>query len=106
MPAIIDGSKGITNASWTTAGRPTSPATGQMGYNTTLGYPEYYDGTTWYQFNQAKIYTAQYLVVAGGGAGGFDSAGNGDGGGAGGYLSGSSQLTVGATYSVTIGAGG
>jgi len=33
--------------SWTTAGRP-SGVTGYMGYNTTLGYQEFYDGTTWF----------------------------------------------------------
>lgn len=33
---------------WTTTGRPASPVTGITGYNTTLGYVEYYDGTGWF----------------------------------------------------------
>jgi len=32
---------------WTTATRPASPALGQAGLNTTLGYPEYWDGSDW-----------------------------------------------------------
>ncbi len=62
-------------------------------------------------------YTADFLVIAGGGGGGFDRGG---GGGAGGYRNsyssessgggGSSEtsltLTVGQTYTVTVGAGG
>lgn len=32
---------------WTTATRPANPFTSQMGYNFTLGYHEYYTGTTW-----------------------------------------------------------
>ena len=47
--------------------------------------------------------TASYLVVAGGGSGGNPAGG---GGGAGGLLSGSTTLYSGATYVVTVGAGG
>ena len=47
MSLILDGTNGITNASWTTAGRPASPATGQMGYNTTYGGYEVYNGSAW-----------------------------------------------------------
>ena len=38
--------------SWTTAGRPSSPRTGQSGFNTTLGYPEYWneDESEWTPF--------------------------------------------------------
>lgn len=32
---------------WTTAQRPISPKTAQIGYNTTLGNLEYYNGTVW-----------------------------------------------------------
>jgi len=31
----------------TTAQRPSSPVTGMIRYNTTLGYPEYYNGSSW-----------------------------------------------------------
>lgn len=43
MPVTINGSDGITNASWTTATRPSNPAAGQMGYNTDLGFTEVYN---------------------------------------------------------------
>ena len=36
MPIVLDGTKGTTPASWTTAGRPVSPSVGQQGFNTTL----------------------------------------------------------------------
>jgi hypothetical protein len=45
---------------------------------------------------------ADYLVVAGGGAGGFGFSG---GGGAGGVISGSMAVVPGASYTVTVGAG-
>ena len=48
--------------------------------------------------------TATYLVVAGGGGGG--GSGSGGGGGAGGLLSGTSSLTLGTTYTITVGTGG
>ena len=46
--------------------------------------------------------TVEYLLVAGGGGGGVNSA---SGGGAGGLLTGSSNVSVGTTYTVTVGAG-
>jgi len=51
----------------------------------------------------ASTYTASYLVVAGGGA----SAKEGGGGaGAGGLLTGTASLSIGAAYTITVGAGG
>jgi len=49
MPVTINGTDGITNASWTTGTRPSNPVAGQMGYNTDLGFTEVYDGNdyTW-----------------------------------------------------------
>jgi hypothetical protein len=46
--------------------------------------------------------SVEYLVVAGGGSGGFAYSGAG---GAGGLLTGSTNVTVGSTYTVTVGAG-
>ena len=43
MPVTINGSDGITNASWTTGTRPSNPAAGQMGYNTETNALEFYD---------------------------------------------------------------
>jgi hypothetical protein len=53
-------------------------------------------------------YSASYLVIAGGGGGSGDGVGGygAGGGGAGGLLSGTSTLTAGSTYSITVGAGG
>jgi len=31
----------------TTAQRPGTPVTGMIRYNTTLGYPEFYNGSSW-----------------------------------------------------------
>ena len=47
MPAVINGTDGITFPTWTTPTRPASPAVGQVGYNTTIGAMETYNGTTW-----------------------------------------------------------
>ena len=135
MAISINGTTGINNATWSTAGRPTSPATGQTGYNTTLnayetyngsgwtvtaswttanrpvtpaaGYSgynstlgafEFYNGTSWISVNTTSLsYTGTYLIVAGGGSGGY-SIGCGGGGGAGGYLTGTTTLTTGTVY--------
>jgi hypothetical protein len=75
-------------------------------------------GSAYYSERQFSInitisYSAQYLVVAGGGAqGGYavpaplSSSGDAGGGGAGGLLSGSTTLTGGTTYTIAVGAGG
>jgi hypothetical protein len=51
----------------------------------------------------ASVYSASYLVVAGGGGAGYSTAGAG---GAGGFLTGTATLTSGAVYTATVGAGG
>ena len=53
-----------------------------------------------------NTFTADLLVIAGGGGGGFYSGNGAGGGGAGGYLEGTKTLSIGTTYTVTIGAGG
>ena len=47
MPVTINGSDGITNASWTTGTRPSNPVAGQMGYNTETNSTEVYIGNEW-----------------------------------------------------------
>jgi type II secretion system protein G len=55
----------------------------------------------------AGVYSVEYLVVAGGGAGGMTATGDtGSGGGAGGILSGSVSVTPSAVLHVTVGSGG
>ena len=51
----------------TTAQRPTSPAAGQVRYNTTTNQTEIYSGNAWVGIT-SQNYSASYLVVAGGGA--------------------------------------
>ena len=38
---------GTAIATWTTAGRPSSPITGQIGWNSTLSSMEVYNGSAW-----------------------------------------------------------
>ena len=90
--------------SGTTAERPASPASGMVRYNTTESKYEVYNGSSWSYINITGYpYTSSYLIVAAGGGGGFDRAG---GAGAGGVLSGTSSLSPGTTYTITVGAGG
>ena len=51
-------------AVWTTATRPT-PVTGEflVGFNTTLGYPEYHDGSTWRPFEPSYVTVGYGSVV-------------------------------------------
>ena len=112
---------GTVLPTWTTATRPASPSAGQMGFNSTTGYPEWYSAASsqWVQFNTSIPYSIQYLVIAGGG-GGATGGNAGGGGGAGGYrssvtgessgggASAEAALTIypQTVYTVTVGAGG
>jgi len=90
----------------TTAERPTSPSNGEMRFNTTTGFVEYYDTTDvqWWEIDYVTVpLNVDYLVVAGGGGGG---RGNGGGGGAGGLLTSSLTMVLGTSYSITIGGAG
>ena len=95
----------------TTAQRPGTPTTGMYRMNSTTGNPEWYDSgsSSWIPFNSGVPFSADYLVIAGGGSGatsGTRSGNMGGGGGAGGRLAGTFTLTKGNTYTVTVGAGG
>lgn len=88
---------------WTTANRPASPQLGDIGFNTTLSYPEWYDGAIWFPLSDQPTYTVDYLVVGGGGGGGVQ----GGGGGAGGFLAATGySFTRGVGYGVAVGASG
>jgi hypothetical protein len=68
MPVVISGTNGITNATWTTATRPSAPSTGQMGYNSTLGVMEFYNGSAWVQGGgliTQSVQTTGFTAVAG-----------------------------------------
>jgi hypothetical protein len=87
-----------------TAQRPSSPQTGMIRYNTTLGRFEGYVPAGGWQNILSDQYQIEYLVVAGGGGGASRHSG---GGGAGGMLTATGfTVTPNQTYSVTIGAGG
>ena len=133
MTIILDPDTGISNATWTTAGRPSSPVAGQRGFNTTLGKMEAYVGTQWramsglfsatggtiatsgnytiHTFTSSGTFTpnmageVEYLVVAGGGGGGRITY-YGSGGGAGGFLTATGFAVAGGAITVTVGAGG
>ena len=95
---------------------------GDIIYNTTDAVAQYYNGTSWQ--SGVNVFELEYLIIAGGGAGGFGRSSSGveasGGGGAGGYLckfnsetSGGGSVTLNSfyvipstNYPVTIGAGG
>jgi hypothetical protein len=86
----------------TTAQRPATPVVGMERYNSTLDQFEGYVSTGWQQIT-SLLYSASYLVVAGGGGG---ASGYSAGGGAGGLLTGTTALSSGVAYTITVGAGG
>ena len=103
----------------TTADRPTSPSNGEMRFNTTTGYVEYYDTTDaqWWEIDYAiDPLIVDYLVVAGGGSSGAAGGGAGGGGGlrtsygsvtgGGGVAESALNLTAGTSYTWNVGAGG
>jgi hypothetical protein len=53
----IDASGGGGNVfdTWTTAGRPGTPFTGQAGYNTSTGYVEVYNGSAWGNYTTGSL---------------------------------------------------
>jgi hypothetical protein len=70
MSIVIDGTNGITSASWTTSNRPASPTTGQMGYNTTTGELDVWNGSAWASIpmTTSQGTSGQILQSAGAGA--------------------------------------
>ena len=94
----------------TTGQRPGTPATGMFRMNSTTGNPEWYDAvnSVWTIFGQPATYSVDYLVVAGGGAGGSVVSGNycSGAGGAGGYLATTGTIIPNVGYTITVGAGG
>lgn len=113
----------IVWATGTSAQRPTSPVAGDFRYNTTVNRFEFYNGTIWLAIsNFALPFAVDFLMVAGGGAGGsrFSSGSPTTGGGGAGGLRTSYGSTSGGgavsespisfyggtTYTITVGAGG
>jgi hypothetical protein len=93
-----------------TATRTSSPTTGIIRYNSEQGIYEGYSNSVWVRFLTVPQgnYTINYLLVAGGGSGGFGSGnvlGSG-GGGAGGTIDSSLAAVPGTQYVCVVGAGG
>ena len=98
------GTSAMNLPSGTTAQRPGTPANGGIRYNSTTTATELYQNSAWATITTG-VYSVDYLIVAGGGSGGYDTTGNCGGGGAGGYIA-SSTIVTGGSYSIVIGAGG
>jgi len=99
---VVNTTDAILIPGGTTGQRPSTPANGMMRFNSSSTTAEIYLGGNWVTFAYSQ-YSINYLIVAGGGGGGSNSAG---GGGAGGLVYGSSALTPGQTYTITVGGGG
>ena len=118
----IDNALGLK--SYDTTGRDAlTSVAGDMIYNTTLGNPQVYDGSSWNDLKAGvEAVSIEYLVIAGGGgsAGGIPSYQAGGAGGAGGYRTNKTGQTSGggdsaeptlivpksSNLTVTVGAGG
>lgn len=95
----------VTIPNGTTNARPTG-VNGMIRYNTTTYALETYVGGSWFTVvDNPQVYSVSYLIVAGGGPSYGTNQGCG-GGGAGGVLANSAVLTIGSTYTITVGAGG
>lgn len=106
MAITLDGTNGLTLPTWTTGTRPATPANGQFGFNSTLGYIEWYSQSynSWIGMNSAPQLSIDMLIIGGGGGGGSNAGG---GGGAGGFrLFTGVAATLGTQYGVIVGAGG
>ena len=55
MSGTTIGANGALLASWTTAGRPASPVAGQMGWNSTLGALDFYNGSAWLNISDINV---------------------------------------------------
>lgn len=67
MPITMNGTTGEVPASWTTAGRPSSPNSGQWGFNSTLSVNEYYNGSIWVTIGSlsvASVQTSSFTATA------------------------------------------
>ena len=108
----------------TTARDALTSVAGDMIYNTTTSTVQFYNGSAWGNTG-IDVFALEFLIIAGGGAGGFTDTSTGNkeasgGGGAGGYLckyasetSGGGSVTLNTfyvipstNYPVSIGAGG
>jgi hypothetical protein len=65
MSLILDGTNGETFPTWTTATRPASPNTNQLGYNSTFKNYELWNGSAWTGIMIASNMPAFYAYQSG-----------------------------------------
>jgi hypothetical protein len=102
------GSGALQLPSGTTGQRPGSPSVGMQRWNCSLGVSEVYiGGSTGWQSVTSGSYNIDFMLVGGGGSGGQGSGNYGGGGGAGGLVWVQNQgVSVGTSYTITVGTGG
>jgi len=109
MPLDIKGTDYLKLPVGTKAQRPATPTSGMTRYNSTTGYAEYYNGSSWINLGTTS-YSINYLVIAGGGGGGTYALGPGVGGagglGGGGTGGGSNGVSTSGTANTGGGGGG
>lgn len=64
MPVQINGDTGVVFSTWTTPTRPSSPLTGQTGYNSTLKIFEIYNGTSWVNVGPEPFLTGKAIAMS------------------------------------------
>lgn len=99
MTMILDGTKGGTFPSWTTAGRPASPAVGQIGYNTTTGNFDAYTAVGWVTVVPSSGMTSAFAPSTTAGIAGTTSGNDANSGSVGEYI----EAVAGATVVTTSG---
>jgi len=106
--SISASDKGMRPGVCTSSNRPANPFYGMVIYETDTNLLKVWLGSAW-SFGQtlvSNVDSIEVLVVAGGASGARSEINGAGGGGAGGYLEGSFSVSVGSTYTVTVGAGG
>jgi hypothetical protein len=110
VQAQIGGTGALEIPVGTTVQRPGSPTRGMIRHNSDFDALETYDGTNWlFIVDEPLTNPVDFLVIGGGGAGGYGAyfsfpAG---GGGAGGYQEFTDQeFALDTNYTITVGAGG
>jgi hypothetical protein len=106
--SISASDKGMRPGVCTSSNRPANPFYGMVIYETDTNLLKVWLGSAW-SFGQtlvSNVDSIEVLVVAGGASGARSEINGAGGGGAGGYLEGDFPVSVGSTYTVTVGAGG
>ena len=63
--STLDSSRGLSIATWATAGRPSSPVQGQIGFNTTFKGVEVWNGLAWILMSGGPAFNATQISTIG-----------------------------------------